>query len=62
MLATITAHIANARLGISAANVRVDEKAGLAEIIVTVQITQASELEELVRQLRAIEGVIEVRR
>ena len=62
LLATITAHIANARLGISAANVRVDEKAGLAEIIVTVQITQASELEELVRQLRAIEGVIEVRR
>lgn len=62
LLATITAHIANARLGISAANVRVDEKAGIAEIIVTVQITKGSELEELVKQLRSIDGVIEVRR
>lgn len=62
LLATITAHIANAKLGISAANVRVDEKAGIAEIIVTVQITKGSELEELVKQLRSIDGVIEVRR
>ena len=62
LLATITAHIANAKLGISAANVRVDEKAGIAEITVTVQITKGSELEELVRQLRLIDGVIEVRR
>ena len=62
LLATITAHIANAKLGISAANVRVDEKAGIAEITVTVQITKGSELEELVKQLRSIDGVIEVRR
>lgn len=62
LLATITTRIANARLGITSASARVDEKQGIGEIIVTVQISKASELGDLVRQLRSIEGVLEVRR
>lgn len=62
LLATITTKIANARLGIVSANVRVYEKQDIGEIVVTVQISKASELEMLVNQLREISGVIEVRR
>ncbi len=62
LLATITTKIANARLGIVSANVRVYEKQDIGEIVVTVQISKASELEMLVGQLREISGVIEVRR
>lgn len=62
LLATITTYIASVRIEIVAANVRVDEKMGTAEITVTVQIKQGRELEDLVKKLRGIEGVIEVRR
>ncbi len=62
LLATITTYIANAHLGIVAANVRVDEKMGLAEVTITVQIARVSELEELAKKMRSIDGVIEVRR
>lgn len=62
LLATITTKIANARLGIVSANVRVYDKQDIGEIVVTVQISKASELEMLVGQLREISGVIEVRR
>ncbi len=62
LLATITTYIASVRIEIIAANVRVDEKMGTAEITVTVQIKEARELEDLVKKLKGISGVIEVRR
>ncbi len=62
LLATITTYIANVHIEIVGANVRVDEKMGTAEITVTVQIKEARELEDLVRKIKGISGVIEVRR
>ncbi len=62
LLANITTHIANAKLDIVAANARGGEKSGLGEITVTVQISKASELEDLVKKLRTLDGVIEVHR
>lgn len=62
LLATITTYIASVHIEIVAATVRVDEKMGSAEVNVTVQIKHTSELEDLVRKLRSIEGVINVRR
>lgn len=62
LLATITTYIASVRIEIVAANVRVDEKMGTAEITITVQIKEARELEDLVKKLKSISGVIEVRR
>ena len=62
LLASVSTQIANAHLGIVGVNARVDEKLGLAEISVTVQISKATELEELVRKLRTVPGVLEVKR
>ena len=62
VIASITALIANARLNIVAANARLEDKTGLGEFTVTVQIKQGSVLEELVKKIRAIDGVIEVHR
>lgn len=62
LLAQITTHIANAKLDIVAAIARGDDKNGLGEISVTIQISKASELEDLVKKLRTLDGVIEVHR
>ncbi len=62
VIASITALIANARLNIVAANARLEDKTGLGEFTVTVQIKQGSVLEELVKKIRAIDGVVEVHR
>lgn len=62
LLAAITTYIANMNIEIMAANARLDDKQGIAEITVTIQIKKANELEELVKKLRTISGVIEVRR
>lgn len=62
VIASITALIANARLNIVAANARLEDKTGFGEFTVTVQIKQGSVLEELVKKIRAIDGVIEVHR
>ena len=39
-----------------------DEKLGLAEISVTVQIKKASELEDLVKKIKTVPGVLDVKR
>lgn len=62
LLASITAHIANAKMSIMGANLKVDEKEHLAEVSITVQIKRGDELEDLVRRMRSVEGVIDVRR
>ncbi|MEG2540576.1 MAG: bifunctional (p)ppGpp synthetase/guanosine-3',5'-bis(diphosphate) 3'-pyrophosphohydrolase [Clostridia bacterium] len=62
LLATITTYIANAKMSITGANLKVDEREHIAEINITVQIKSAADLEELVRKLKTIEGVFSVRR
>ncbi len=62
MLATVTSIISNAHVAIMGANIRVDEKENLGEMAITVQIKHADELEQLVKKLRSIEGVVGVRR
>lgn len=62
LLASVTTQIANAHLGIVGVNARVDEKLGLAEISVTVQISKGSELEELVKKIKTVPGVLDVKR
>ncbi len=62
LLATITANIANAKMPIMAANIKVDEKDNIGETSITVQIKHTKELEDLVKKLRSIEGIISVRR
>ncbi len=63
LLASITSYIAGAKLEIAAANARViDEKGGIGEIIITVQIKKASDLEELIKKLRNIKGIMDIRR
>ncbi len=62
LLATVTAHIAAAKMAIMGANLKIDEKDGLAEILITVQIKNIGDLEDLVRKIKSVEGVLEVRR
>lgn len=62
LLASITSQISNSKLEIVAATVRVDEKTGLGEVSVTVQIKKASDLENLIKKLTSIDGVLEIRR
>ncbi len=62
LLATITTAISNMHIEIVAANVRITEKGGMGEVSVTVLVKRASELEDLVRKLRSIDGIISVRR
>lgn len=62
LLAKMTACIANYKVQIVGANVRVNEKENIAETSLTVQIKHTQELEDLVRKLRSIEGIIEVKR
>ncbi len=62
LLATITTYISNSGIEIAAASARVDSKQGVGEIVVSVLIKEASQLETLVRKLRTIEGIIDIRR
>ncbi len=62
ILAQITSTISNLKIEISGASVRLDEKSGLGEMIVSVLIKQKSELETLVTKLRGINGIISIRR
>lgn len=62
MLAGITAYIAAAKMPITGANVKVDTKEHIADITISVMIKNADDLEELVRKIKSIHGVIDVRR
>lgn len=62
LLASVTAHIAAAKMPITGANLRVDDREHLAEISITVSIKNADDLEELVRKLKSVDGVIDIRR
>ena len=62
MLAGITAYIAAAKMPITGANVRVDPKEHLADITIGVMIKNTEDLEDLVRKIKSIQGVIDVRR
>ena len=62
MLAGITAYIAAAKMPITGANVKVDTKEHIADITISVMIKNADDLEDLVRKIKSIHGVIDVRR
>lgn len=62
MLAGITAYVAAAKMPITGANVKVDTKEHIADITISVMIKNADDLEELVRKIKSIHGVIDVRR
>ncbi len=62
LLATITTHISAMKLEIVGANVRVYDKGDTGEITVTVRIRETGELEELVRRLKSVNGIISIRR
>ena len=62
MLASITAYIAAAKMPITGANVRVDPREHLADITIGVMIKNTEDLEELVRKIKSIQGVLDVRR
>jgi len=63
LLASITSFIAGAKLEIAAVSARVvDEKDNIGEIVLTVQIKKVSELEDLAKKLKSIDGIIDIRR
>ena len=62
MLASVTAYIAAAKMQITGANVKVDTKEHIADIVISVMIRNAEDLEELVKKIKSIHGVIDVRR
>ena len=62
LLAGITAYIAAAKMPITAANVKVDAKEHIADVVISVMIKSAEDLEDLVKKIKSINGVIDVRR
>ena len=47
---------------ITAANVKVDAKEHIADVVISVMIKSAADLEDLVKKIKSINGVIDVRR
>lgn len=62
LLAQITAYIAAAKMPITGASLKTDNTEDSAEIIITVLIKGAEEVDNLLRKLRTIDGVYEIRR
>ena len=62
MLASITAYIAAAKMQITGANIKVDQKEHIADMTIGVMIKNADDLEDLVKKIKSIHGVIDVRR
>lgn len=62
MLAGITAYIAAAKMPITGANVKVDSKEHIADITISVLIKNVDDLEDLVKKIKSIHGIIDVRR
>ncbi|MCM1305969.1 MAG: bifunctional (p)ppGpp synthetase/guanosine-3',5'-bis(diphosphate) 3'-pyrophosphohydrolase [Bacteroides sp.] len=63
LLASITSYIAGAKLEITSASARADDKdSRLGEIDISVRIKRVEQLEELVKKLKTIKGIIEIRR
>ena len=62
MLASVSAAIAALKMQICGINVTLNKKDDTAEIIVTVEIKKTSELDDLIRKLNSLSGIIEIRR
>ena len=60
--ANITALMSNSKIPIHSAVLRNDEKEQITEITITIEIHNTEELDNLVRKIMAIKGVLEVRR
>ncbi len=62
LLASITAFIAAAKMPITGANLKIEPKDNIAEISLTVQVKSTKDLDEILRKIKQIDGVIEIRR
>lgn len=62
MLAEITTVVANMKIQILGANVKVDNATSTLLIEVSIGIKSAEQLEDIVKRLRNLEGIIEIRR
>ena len=63
LLASITSYIAGAKLEITSASARADDKdSRLGEIDISVRIKRVEELEDLVKKLKTIKGILDIRR
>lgn len=60
--ASITALMSNSKIPIHSAVLRNDEKEQITEITITIEIHNTEELDNVVRKIMAIKGVLEVRR
>ena len=54
--------IAAAKMQITGANIKVDQKEHIADMTIGVMIKNAEDLEDLVKKIKSIHGVIDVRR
>lgn len=62
LLAAITAQIAVMKMQITNVNLKIDSKVHKAEILLSVQIKTSLELDELIKKIKTIDGVIDIRR
>lgn len=62
LLAQVTGCIATAKMPITSANLRTDNAEHIAEMTISVIIKNAEELDDLIKKLRTIDGIFEVKR
>ena len=62
MLAQVSTAIAGQKLQIVGVNASMNKKDETTEISITVEIKSTSELDDLIRKLNSLQGVIDVRR
>ncbi len=62
ILASVTGYIASAKIQITAANVKVDNKEHIAHMKIGIIIKDSDDLEEHIKKIKCIRGVIDVRR
>ena len=62
MLAQVSTAIAGQKLQIVGVNASMNKKDETTEISITVEIKSTSELDDLIRKLSSLQGVIDVRR
>lgn len=62
LLAQMTAYIATAKMTITGANIKTDNTRGTAETVMSVLIKRAEDLDDVIKKISSLKGVIEVRR
>jgi GTP pyrophosphokinase len=62
LLAAVTTQIAGMKIQITSANLKIDVKEHKAEINLSVQIKTSAELEDLLKKIKSLDSVIDIRR